>query len=65
MRSIDALGISVPTSLSTSRCNGVFGREASSMPSMPPIEVPTQLISVAPAAVTRAISAVMSFMYCG
>ena len=59
-------GIAAPTSFSTSFAIGVLGREASSMPRMPPIDVPTQwILRGLPPAVTRAISAVRSAQYWG
>ena len=54
--------ITGPTSFNTMRVIGVAGWLASSMPMMPPIEVPTQCTSSTSA---RAISVTMSATYTG
>ncbi len=51
-----------PTSLSTRRCSGVPGSEASAKPISPPIEVPTQSIV---RAFRRASSTTISATYWG
>ena len=51
-----------PTSLSTSRVIGVCGWLASTMPMIPPIDVPTQCTSFT---FRRAIRVTMSFTYTG
>jgi hypothetical protein len=56
------LGSSGPTSFITSRRIGAPGCAASIMPMSPPIEVPIQSTAPTP---SRAISVVMSLMYCG
>ena len=58
MRSIAAGSIVGPTSLTTSFLTGLFGCAAITIPSRPPIEVPTQSIVSAPLRATRAVSVV-------
>src|SRR5260221_700382 len=50
MRTIAALGITLPTSFITSLRTGVPGIAASIMPKIPPIDVPSQSTVAAPAA---------------
>ena len=54
MRSSAALGMNGPTSLTISRAIGAWGKDASVMPMMPPIDVPNQSTAGTP---RRAISA--------